>query len=177
MNVSMPRHATVVAYIALFIALGGTAVAATGHTFVLGRTNRASAESTLTNTTGTPLRLNAKNGHAPLSVNTTNEVAHLNASLLDGKSESAFQSKLKIVVVTGSISNIGGDANCPSGYRVVGGGFNLPFVSDPADRDFVRSSRPDTALGTEAWSVILDPSAANSFQVNAPSTVYAVCVG
>ena len=38
-----PQHSTVVAYLALFVALGGTASAATGGTFLLGRSNYASA--------------------------------------------------------------------------------------------------------------------------------------
>src|SRR5207248_8108155 len=43
-----PSHATVVAYGALFVALGGTALATT-QGFVLGTTNRVNAASKVTN--------------------------------------------------------------------------------------------------------------------------------
>jgi len=39
-----PSHATVVAYLALFVALGGTSMAATGGTFVLGPGDRVRYE-------------------------------------------------------------------------------------------------------------------------------------
>ncbi len=43
MRIPRPSHATVVAYIALFLALSGTAYAATGGTFILGRATRRPA--------------------------------------------------------------------------------------------------------------------------------------
>src|SRR5437588_11667699 len=84
-----PGHATVVAYGALFVALGGTALATT-QGFVLGTTNRVDAASKVTNvktdntqntitsplltlenlTTGTgptALALNVASGHAPFT--------------------------------------------------------------------------------------------------------------
>jgi hypothetical protein len=80
-----PSHATVVAYLALFVALGGTAAAATGGTFVLGGANAESTEASLSNSTGTPLALNAPSGHAPLAVNRTVQVNNLNAQYLGGR--------------------------------------------------------------------------------------------
>jgi hypothetical protein len=77
-------HATVVAYLALFMAMGGTAAAATGGTFVLGKRNDASTVSTLSSSTGTPLLLRSPKGAAPLAVNRAVKVDHLNADLLDG---------------------------------------------------------------------------------------------
>lgn len=68
----------------------GTAVAANGGSLVLGHNNAETAATTLTNTHGTALALKAKAGHAPLTVNNTTEVKHLNADLLDGKSASDF---------------------------------------------------------------------------------------
>jgi hypothetical protein len=79
-----PSHATVVAYLALFIALGGTAAAATGGTFVLGGANTESTEASLSNSTGTPLALDAPSGHAPLAVNRTVQINNLNAQYLGG---------------------------------------------------------------------------------------------
>ena len=116
--------------------------------------------------------ISVASGKPPLKVNSSTKVSNLNADLLDGKHSSAFQAPLSVTVVTSAISNVGGFAQCPSGYKVTGGGYNLPFVSDVTKRDFVRQSSPDS----QGWSVTLDPSAANAFQVNSGSTVYAVCV-
>jgi hypothetical protein len=77
-------HATVVAYLALFMAMGGTAFAATGGTFTLGKSNSANQVSTLTSTTGTALSLRSPSGEAPLAVNRSVVVKNLNADLLDG---------------------------------------------------------------------------------------------
>jgi hypothetical protein len=46
-----PSHATVVAYLALFIALGGTTYAATGGNFILGQANTAGAPTQLSSPT------------------------------------------------------------------------------------------------------------------------------
>jgi hypothetical protein len=54
-----PSHGTVVAYVALFIALGGTAVAATGGKFILGQSNSANQPTSLTS--GAPSALKVTN--------------------------------------------------------------------------------------------------------------------
>ena len=92
---SRPSHTTVVAYLALFIALGGTTYAATGGTFILGKPNTASSTSSLsapvagkalqlTNTStgagATALGLNVASGHPPFAVNSTTRVANLTAT-------------------------------------------------------------------------------------------------
>jgi hypothetical protein len=82
--------ATVISIVALFIALSGTAYAATGGTFILGKANSASAVSSLTNTAGTALRLSSAAGTPPLSVNSSVQVPKLNASLLGGNPASSF---------------------------------------------------------------------------------------
>src|SRR6187200_2903374 len=64
----------------------GTAVAATGGKFILGRSNTASTTTTLTNTKGTALSLRAPAGRAPLAVNTSTKVSRLNADSVDGVS-------------------------------------------------------------------------------------------
>jgi hypothetical protein len=85
----------VVALIGLGVSLSGTAYAATGGNFLLGKANTANKVSTLTNTagaamkltsggTGTPLTLNAPSGLPPMTVNSATKVSHLNADLLDG---------------------------------------------------------------------------------------------
>jgi hypothetical protein len=98
---SRPSHATVVAYVALFVALGGTTYAATGGNFILGQPNSASSTTSLTRTganagkglqvtntsTGagaTALGLNVASGHPPFTVNSGTKVANLNADKLDG---------------------------------------------------------------------------------------------
>lgn len=93
-----PSHATVVAYLALFVAVtgaGGAAYAATGGTFVLGKANSANAATSITRTTtGPALSANVKAGSAPIAVNSTTKVSKLNADLLDGHDTGYFQKKL-----------------------------------------------------------------------------------
>jgi hypothetical protein len=56
MRLHRPSHATVVAYLALFVAMSGTAAAATGNVFILGQDNRADHASVLANKSGTTSR-------------------------------------------------------------------------------------------------------------------------
>jgi hypothetical protein len=100
-----PSPALVISLIALFVALGGAGWAATGGTFILGKSNSADATSYLTapvdgsalnvsntsTTSGaTALRLNVAAGHAPLSVNSTARVPSLDADLLDSHDSTYF---------------------------------------------------------------------------------------
>jgi len=116
-----PSHATVVAYGALFVALGGTALATT-QGFVLGTTNRVNAASAVTNvkadttqnpitsplltlenlTTGTgatALALNVASGKPPFTTNSATRVTNLDADKLDGFDSSAFARFARIVLV------------------------------------------------------------------------------
>jgi hypothetical protein len=86
----------VVGYVGIFLALGGTAFAATGGNFILGQTNSATSTTALsagttgpafrvTNTsTGTGGSFNVASGHPPFIVNSGKKVAKLNADNLDG---------------------------------------------------------------------------------------------
>jgi hypothetical protein len=96
MRLRRPSHAVVVAYIALAVAATGTATAATGGSFILGKTNVASRTTTLANTgKGVPLRLKAPAHTAPLSVSgNTTKVPGFNADLLDGLNSSRLQRKV-----------------------------------------------------------------------------------
>jgi hypothetical protein len=85
-----PSPAIVISIVALFIALSGTAYAATGGNFILGKANSATSVSSLSNTAGTALSLSSKAGTPPLSVNSTVQVPKLNASLLGGNPASSF---------------------------------------------------------------------------------------
>lgn len=68
----------------------GTAYAATGGNFILGKSNSAGATTVLSNPNGTALSLNSKAGTPPLKVNRTAKVPKLNADLVDGKHATAF---------------------------------------------------------------------------------------
>ena len=57
-----PSHGTVVAYVALFVALGGTAVAANGGNFILGQSNSA----------GNPTQLSSPTTNAAGALKVTN---------------------------------------------------------------------------------------------------------
>jgi hypothetical protein len=73
-----------------------------GTAFLLGKTNKVNATSTLTGKAqgpmlnvinsggGTALNLHVSSGHAPLSVNSATKVANLNASLLGGIGPAGF---------------------------------------------------------------------------------------
>ena len=110
-------HGTVVAYLALFVALSGTAVAAAPLALQLGKSNGEKAPTSLTNTgTGRALNLIAKNGSAlslvapattpPLTVNNTTQIPKLNASLLGGKDASSFQAKIAGATCSNGIATI-----------------------------------------------------------------------
>lgn len=149
-----PTHATVVAYVALFAAMTGTAAAATGGTFLLGKSNAASTTTSLTNSAGTSLKLTSKAGTPPLAVSNTVRIPYLNADLLDGLSSASFlrstgtaanASKLgglapgafalaserestANVYVTATVTGGMGEALCPAGYYPIGGG-GIPDVT------------------------------------------------
>ena len=63
----------------------GTAFAANGGSIVIGRSNSATATTTLTNSKGTALKLTSKSGTAPFAVSNSTKVSKLNADLIDGK--------------------------------------------------------------------------------------------
>jgi hypothetical protein len=100
-----PSPAFILALIALFVALGGAGMAATGGDLILGKANSATSTTSLsapvagkalqvsntsTNAGATPLGLTAAPGHAPFTVNTSTKVANLNADTLDGKDSAYF---------------------------------------------------------------------------------------
>lgn len=92
MKIKAPSHGTVIAYLALFMAMSGTAVAATGGTFILGRSNAASTQTVLTNSgTGPVLALSTRTGQAPLAVSASSgKATNLSADKIDGLDSSAF---------------------------------------------------------------------------------------
>lgn len=86
------------------VMLGGTAFAATGGNFILGKSNTANATSGLDNPKGTPLSLTAKSGTPPLKVNTGVKVKNLHADKLDGLDAAAFQRRLSNVTALDGLS-------------------------------------------------------------------------
>ncbi len=93
MKIKAPSHGTVIAYLALFMAMSGTAAAATGGSFILGRGNAAGAPTTLKNNGfGPTLSLPAaRTGQPPLAVSAgAGKVANLNVDRIDGLDSSAF---------------------------------------------------------------------------------------
>ncbi len=73
----------------------GTAYAANGGTFRLGKSNSATTTTKLTNTKGTALKIISKAGTPPISVGSNStKVPYLNADKLDGKDSTQFQPKL-----------------------------------------------------------------------------------
>lgn len=120
--------------VAALVLGSGSAYAATGGNFILGKSNSAGATTTLSNANGTALSLNSKSGTAPLKVNRTTKVTNLNADLLDGRDSTYFARS------AGDVGTYEGDgyyvdynddgtpdwveaqAYCPTGYRLTGGG-------------------------------------------------------
>jgi hypothetical protein len=95
-KLNRPKHATIVAYLALFFAMSGGAYAATGGTLILGHTNTANKLTTLSNTaSGAALRLVTHSGATPpLAVSNSTKVVNLNADMVDGLHASSLQLRL-----------------------------------------------------------------------------------
>ena len=86
--VRRPSPSIVISVIALVFSMSGTAYAATGGTFLLGRANTEGSVASLSNTHGTALSLSSAKGKPPLTVNRTVQIPRLNASELQGISAS-----------------------------------------------------------------------------------------
>jgi len=135
-------YANVASTLALFLALGGTAYAANGGSFLLGRNNAASVTSILTDTGASPaLTLRPKAGYPPIATSSKVKSPNLNADLIDGLDST------QLARVGGSTGFIVADdedldgeatATCPAGTRLTGGGGiaggadNVLWASAPA---------------------------------------------
>jgi len=134
-----PSTATIIATVALFVALGGAGMAATGGSFILGQPNTATTNTSLSapvaggktlqvtnndtsNAASTALGLTVASGHAPFTVNTGIKVTNLNADKLDGIDSTGFLSKTGTAVDS---SKLGGQP--PSHF--------LPVAGKAADAD------------------------------------------
>ena len=201
-RIPRPAHATVVAYVALFVAMSGTAVAATGGSFVLGRDNTASRTTTLHSRAGAPLSLEAPTGRSPRRFNSARQVSLLNADLLDGLHGRAFARKLchngpadyvqaqtdctRILTVFAPLTNDGyqvlgkspapgGIAPCPFGFAV-GGGYRLGESTTP---DTVLASHGENGgrYQSTAWAVRVQPASGSGGAVVPGGQAYVICVG
>lgn len=136
---------------------GGTAVAATGGSLILGKSNSAGSVTSLTNKNGTALALGSRSGTPPLKVNGTTKVPNLNADRLDGLSASSFA---RVTGTTGGFDVTGqpydlnengatdtivAAATCPTGTQMTGGG-----AMDLTTSGLIFASTPDV---DETWFV------------------------
>jgi hypothetical protein len=144
--------------IAALVIGSGTAYAATGGKFILGRSNAATSTTTLSNNYGTALNLTSKAGTPSLRVNRNTKVPLLNSDLLDGLDSGSFARATSAGTVrdTGYVDD-GGTADpaddavialaiCPAGSQVMGGG-----GADFTDDGVLFYSAPD---GSDAWLVV-----------------------
>src|SRR3954454_13881391 len=137
---------------------GGTAFAATGGNFILGRSNAATTTTTLTNSAGTALAVNSKAGTPTLKVGNTVRIPSLNADTVDGVHAGSFA---RTAGRTGSfdfpgqavdsdgnrkIDTIVASGACPSGTQLTGGG-----MSDFTQTGFTVVNAPD--VDPESWLV------------------------
>ena len=138
------RAALALSVVAVVVAMSGTAIAATGGSFILGRGNAETTTAGLTNTAGIPLSLAAKTGYAPLAVNSTVKVARLNADLLDGVDSSLF---LRSTATAVNATKLGGQtlAQVKSGLAIT-----------PAQLATLRWDKDPTKPGTYATGTTPD---------------------
>ncbi len=119
-----PSHASIIAYLALFVAATGTATAATGGSFLLGKSNSANHATALSNTgSGPALQLKTHSSTTPpLSVGgNSTKVSGLNADKIDGFTVAQLQRKVSNVdkcTVDGSINFIHANGTVRCGPRV-----------------------------------------------------------
>lgn len=178
MNISRPVAFGAGVVMALVLA-SGTAVAATGGKFILGKSNSATTTTVLKNTRGTALQLTSKPGTPSLKVGNTVKVPLLNADTVDGIDSSRLAlaagqtNTVKGFTFTYDWNEDGIDdyltsiATCPAGTRLTGGGADTfstdgsLFVNSPLDKQswMVMSSTTDLSDTTdlESYAVCYNP--------------------
>jgi hypothetical protein len=151
-----PAPATVISLIALVFAMSGTAYAATGGDFILGKANTATKVTSLTNKKGTALSLSASPATPPLTVSNSVQVPSLNASELGGDTASAF---LPANGTAANSSKLGGQ---PASDYLTGTGqiaFDTATVAsgDTADVTVPGAVSKDYGLQLECFSGMATP--------------------
>jgi len=105
---SLKALMTVIGAVTVLVLAGNTvALAATGHAFILGKTNKANQVTVLKRTTpGSALSLKTTStANAPLSTNARGKVANLNSDLLDGFDSSDLGTRAYATVGAGGLLN------------------------------------------------------------------------
>ena len=148
----MPRffNGMVVGAVAV-LTLTGTAYAATGGTFVLGRNNAASSQTLLTSSGAGPvLALSTRAGQVPLAVSAAaGKATNLNADRVDGVVSAPLQRRVTGACADGSaVSAIGASGSLTCVETVLAN--NVQDVSDPSG--VVRVPCPDVG-GVEGHAV------------------------
>jgi hypothetical protein len=158
-----PSPAMAVALVSLFLNLAGVGYAATGGTFILGRSNHAGTTTSLTGSpkSGPALVLsnatprlpaaafNVRGGAQPFTVNSTTKIGHLNADLVDGLTVRAFQLRSNIVRLDAPQMLPGGGQNWDIG----------PYITleascyQPSGTTHLDISLLNNAPGTGEWSL------------------------
>lgn len=158
----------------------GTAYAATGGKFILGKSNAAAKTTTLSNRSGTALALNSALGTPPLKVNRSIKVPNLNADLLDGMDQSEFalaSGSVRAYDVPGTAYDLNNNqkpdmliaaASCPKGTQRTGGG-----ITDKTASGIFVASAPDPKVANSwAAAVVIDEA---TTEVPSDLTVTIVC--
>lgn len=183
MNLSVSSFAAGV--LATLVVASGGAYAATGGNFILGKANSAGATTTLTNSNGTALALNAKTGTPALKVNTPVRVPNLNADKLDGLDSTGLaRAGMKTGVVSEAAVPLDMDDNhivdafivevqCPIGTVLTGGGVNdatytgrINYSGPTSDGQWWQVSvqtdnvTDESASVVEAYALCLNPKGA-----------------
>ncbi len=114
---------------ALIVGMASTALGANGKPFLLGKRNVASAVSSIVKRgAGPALRLGVGSG-PPLAVNSSKQVANLNADKVDGKDVSQIGvrglERVSVDSADNSASPKQQSIDCPTGKVLVGSGYDL----------------------------------------------------
>ncbi len=164
--------------IALVVAVGGYADAATGGNFILGRLNDANATTTLQKTgSGAALSLKVKQGEPPLVVNSSGLVENLNADQLNGHSDDDFAAAddvytkdesdarfalknaqlartIRVAYQDGEIPAASAVvkvfAKCPVGSRLISGGAEIVGSATA----YLVTTKATVLNGTDAWYAV-----------------------
>ncbi len=121
--------------VTVLVLAGNTiALATTGHSFILGKSNSASKVTSLARTTsGTALSIHTKStGNAPLQVNGHGKVANLNADMVDGLHGSALQTRTYVFTrdVTTPTTQVQLTAAVPAGTYLIN--YSAYMTASPA---------------------------------------------
>src|SRR5919202_7070794 len=169
--------------LALVLGIASMAFGANGGNFILGKTNVATLLTKLggkqgvngamfaiqnnnTGTDDTALSLKVQPGEPPMKVNSSKQVAALNADQVDGRNASEFVTSNNVYTVGSGQEQLGtllGDGtrvinqHCNGGDRLLSGG---PASVDPGSK--VLNTYPSDAI---TWTARINPAAGDTWTV------------